>query len=190
MGFTHIKYLLSQIYFEMKTIFIEGKEQIEEIIQSCDVCFIAVIDPENKPYVVPMNFGFKEDYIYLHGASFGKLIDSIKINPEVCITFCTPPQLAHQDAHIACSYRMKGKSVVSRGKIEFITDFDEKVDALNITMDNYTDQKFSYNTPAVRNVEVYRMKIEEITAKEFGAPHGNNFPWQLKRDNKESQKDQ
>lgn len=174
----------------MKTIFIESKEQIDEIINSCDTCFLGVIDPENKPYVIPMNFGYHDNYIYLHGAGFGKLIDCLKLNPEACITFCTPPELAYQDVHMACSYRMKGKSVVARGIIEFVIDMDQKVDALNITMANYTDHKFAYNTPAVRNVEVYRMKIDELTAKEFGAPHGNEFPWQMKRDNKESQKDQ
>ncbi|RUT73128.1 pyridoxamine 5'-phosphate oxidase family protein [Ancylomarina longa] len=173
----------------MKTIFIKGKEQIEEIIQSCDICFVGVIDTEGKPYVVPMNFGFKEDYVYLHGTNFGKLIDSLKINPEVCITFCTPPELAYQDAHMACSYRMKGKSVVSRGRIEFINEIEQKVDALNILMGNYTNRAFKYSAPAVQNVEVYQMKVKEITAKEFGASHGNNFPWQIKRDQKKSQKD-
>ncbi|MPQ48448.1 pyridoxamine 5'-phosphate oxidase family protein [Marinifilum sp. N1E240] len=173
----------------MKTVFIEGKEQIEEIIRSCDICNLGVVDAENKPYVVPMNFGYYDEYIYLHGADFGKLIDCMKAKPEVCITFCTPPELAYQDVHIACSYRMKGKSVVARGKIEFITDYDQKVDALNILMGQYTDKKFTYNSPAVRNVEVYRLKPEELTAKEFGAPHGNNFPWQVERDKKKSQKD-
>jgi len=174
----------------MKTVFIEGKEQIEEIIQFCDICFIGVIDPENMPYVVPMNFGFKEDYIYLHGADFGKLIDSLKINPNVCITFCTPPELAYQDVQIACSYRMKSKSVVARGRIEFLKEHEQKVDALNVLMGNYTEREFKYNIPAIKNVEVYRMKLEELSAKEFGASHGNNFPWQIKRDQKKSPKDQ
>jgi nitroimidazol reductase NimA-like FMN-containing flavoprotein (pyridoxamine 5'-phosphate oxidase superfamily) len=173
----------------MRTVFIEGKEQIDEIINSCDICNVGVIDLENKPYVVPMNFGYHDEYIYLHGADFGKLIDCLKANPEVCITFCTPPDLVFQDVHVACSYRMKGKSVVARGKIEFITDYEKKVDALNITMAQYTDKKFTYNSPAVKNVEIYRLKPVELTAKEFGAPHGHNFPWQVDRDKKKSQKD-
>nr|WP_320117691.1 pyridoxamine 5'-phosphate oxidase family protein [uncultured Marinifilum sp.] len=174
----------------MKTVSIEGKEQIEEIIRSCDICNLGVIDNDNKPYVVPMNFGYHDEYIYLHGADFGKLIECMKANPEVCITFCTPVKLVYQNEHVACSYRMKGKSVVARGKVEFITDYDQKVDALNITMAQYTDKKFTYNSPAVRNVEIYRLKPEELTAKEFAAPHGNNFPWQVERDKKKSMKDQ
>ena len=173
----------------MKTIFIEDKNQIDEIIRSCDICNLGVVDTDGKPYVVPMNFGYHNDYIYLHGADFGKLIDSLKANPEVCITFCTPTELAYQDAHVACSYRMKGKSVVARGKMEFITEYDKKVDALNLLMAQYTDREFKYNSPAVKNVEVYQLKPEELTAKEFGAPHGNNFPWQIERDRKKSMKD-
>jgi nitroimidazol reductase NimA-like FMN-containing flavoprotein (pyridoxamine 5'-phosphate oxidase superfamily) len=166
----------------MKTIFIEDQQQIEEAIQQCEICSLGVVDTEGKPYVVPMNFGYHDGYIYMHGANFGKLIDAMKANPQVCVTFCTPTQLAYQDEHVACSYRMKAKSVVARGEIEFIVDFDKKVDALNVLMANYTDHKFTYNSPAVRNVEVYRLKADELTAKEFGAPHGNNFPWQMKRD--------
>ena len=173
----------------MKTIFIEDKKHIDEIIRSCDICNLGVVDSEGKPYVVPMNFGYHDDHIYMHGADVGKLIDSIKVNPEVCITFCTPVKLAFQDEHVACSYRMKGKSVVARGKIEFIVDSRKKVDALNILMAQYTDRKFTYNSPAIKNVEIYRLKPEELTAKEFGAPHDNNFPWRIERDRKKSMKD-
>lgn len=161
----------------MKTVFIEDQEEIDEIIKSCDLCFLGVIDTENRPYVVPMNFGYLDGYIYLHAANFGKLIDSLKLNPEVCITFCTNPVLACQNEEVACSYRVKGKSVVARGTVEFILDFDKKVDALNSLMAQYTDRKFTYSSPAIKNVEVYRMKMDELTAKEFGKYNDQSFPW-------------
>lgn len=161
----------------MKTVFIEDQKEINEIIKSCDLCNLGVIDTEGRPYVVPMNFGYLDGYIYLHGANFGLLIDSLKKNPEACITFCTDTVLAYQNVDVACSYRVKGKSVIVRGKIEFIHDFDQKVDALNSLMAQFTDKKFTYNSPAVKNVEVYRMKMDDFTAKEFGKYNEQKFPW-------------
>ena len=164
----------------MKTVFIEDQEQIDEIINSCDVCHLGVIDTEGRPYVVPMNFGYLDGYIYLHGGNFGKLIDSLKKNPDACITFCTDTVLAYQNVEVACSYRVQGKSIVARGAIEFILDYDTKVDSLNALMSQFTDKKFTYNSPAIKNVEVYRMKLDDFTAKEFGKLNEQTFPWMKK----------
>ncbi len=172
----------------MKTKCIEDKNQIDEIIHSCKICYLGVIDSEGKPYVVPMNFAYAENYIYMHGADEGNLMDAMKKNPEVCVTFCTPADLVFQDEHVACSYRMKGKSVVARGEIEFITDYNKKVDALNFLMQKYTHKNFNYNSPAVNNVAIYRIKPGCLTGREFGAPHGNNFPWQIERDRRKLEK--
>ncbi len=170
----------------MKTIAITDKKEIDEIINSCDICTLSVIDVNGEVYAVPMNFGYHNDYVYLHGADFGKLIDSMRKNPQVCITFCTPCELVYQNEQVACSYRMKGRSVVARGTVEFITDFDAKTAALNTLMANYTTHQFKYSPPAVKNVAVYRVKPIELTAKAFGQPHGNNFPWQIERDKKKA----
>ncbi len=168
----------------MKTIAITDKNEIDQIINSCDICTLSVIDTEGNPYAVPMNFGYHNDYIYLHGADFGKLMDCLQKNPQVCITFCTPCELVYQNKEVACSYRMKGSSVVARGTVEFITDFDAKIEALNILMGNYTTDTFKYNAPAVKNVAVYRIKPATLTGKAFGQSHGNDFPWQIERDKK------
>jgi len=168
----------------MKTLNIEDRDHIDQIINSLETCFLAVIDTDGFPYSVPMNFGYDKEYIYLHGANFGMLIDAIKVNPNACITFCTDPKLAYQNKDVACSYRVRAKSVIARGEIEFIVDYNKKIDAFNVTMANYTDHKFSYNSPAVKNVEVYRMKADKLTAKEFGAAHEHKFNWQEERDNR------
>jgi hypothetical protein len=36
-------------------------------------------------------------------------------------------------------------------------------------MGQYSDRDFEYKAPAVKNVGIFKMKIEKITAKEFGA---------------------
>ncbi len=155
----------------MKTVTHNNKELIESIIRKCDICFIGVVTPDNMPYVLPMNFGFENDVIYLHSAPSGKVITCLEQNPNICITFSTDHQLAFQHPQVACSYRMKSKSVVAMGRVSFVDGMEEKRIALNIIMKQYSEKEFQYSDPAVRNVKIWKVPVDEITCKEFGAPH-------------------
>ena len=70
----------------MKTVIIENKEQVEEIISRCDICFVGITDLEGNPYVIPMNFGYQDGVIYLHSGPTGSSIDMLARNNRVCIT--------------------------------------------------------------------------------------------------------
>lgn len=155
----------------MKTILHKERELIESIIDKCDICFAGVVTPDNQPYVIPMNFGYENNVIYLHSAPTGKVITSLENNPNICITFSTDHQLAFQHPEVACSYRMKSKSVIAFGKVAFVEDINEKRNALNIIMRHYSNKEFRYSDPAVLNVKIWVVSIDEITCKEFGAPH-------------------
>jgi len=155
----------------MKTLEHKDQELIEAIIRSCEICFAGVVTPENVPYVLPMNFGYKDGIIYLHSAPTGRVITALENNPNICITFSTDHELVFQHPQVACSYRMKSKSVVAFGKVNFIEDMDQKREALNIIMKQYSDKEFNYSEPAIRNVKIWVIPVEEISCKEFGAPH-------------------
>lgn len=142
--------------------------KIEEIIQKCNVCNIAMIDSLNKPYVIPMNFGYDNKTVYLHGAPSGKKIEILKYNKDVCVSFSTDHELRFQSEGVACSYSMKYRSVIANGKVEFIESSEEKIKALNIIMKNYTERSFNYNKPAVRDVNVFKVNIEKIEGRVYG----------------------
>lgn len=158
----------------MMTVTVEERHLIEEIISKNTLCYVGMIDTEGLPYVIPMNFGYKEDIIYLHSAQTGRSISSLKEKADVCITFCTEPALTYQNEEVACSYRMKGSSVICRGRVVFEEDLNEKVKALDIIMKQYTDRAFTYSDPAVNNVLVWKVEIESISTKVFGVPHPNS----------------
>lgn len=155
----------------MKTIPITEQEQIKEIINSCMICFLGVADTDGTPYVLPMNFGYKDGVIYLHSAPEGHLIDIVNKNNKVCVTFSTESKLTFQHPQVACSYRMKSKSVVAWGKVEFIEDIIQKEEILHILMAQYSDLQFTYSKPALNNVKVWKIKIEKVTSKAFAEPH-------------------
>lgn len=164
----------------MKTNSIEEKVQIEQVIKSEQICFVGFSDEEGIPYVLPMNYGYEDDIIYLHSGPEGKALRILNHNPNVCITFCTQPKLIWQHPDVACSYRMQSESVICNGKVEFEEDFNEKERILNLIMHQYSGRDFKYSVPAVNNVKIWKVAIESITAKEFGVRNPNAAKNQFK----------
>jgi uncharacterized protein len=152
----------------MKNKAIESKADMEAIIGKCQTCCISMVDPDGKPYVIPMNFGYKEEVIYFHGSPIGKKADVLRNNPAVCVVFSTDHQLRYVNEEVACSWSMRYRSVIAYGKAEFVEDTKDKVDCLNIIMANYTERKFDYSDPSVREVMVFRVKIDKIDGRTYG----------------------
>ncbi len=152
----------------MKKHQITENNEIDEIINKAGVCTLSLID-NGKPYCVPMNFGYHDGIIYLHGASFGRKIDALLINPNVCISFYIDEALNVRHENVACSYSMKYKSVLAHGSIVYVEDLDEKAKILNIVMKNYCGRDdFKYSNPALKGVHIFYLKPIEITAFKRG----------------------
>jgi len=144
------------------------QRDIDEIIHKCDVCYVGMVDEHLLPYVLPFNFGYKDGIIYLHSAKTGKKMDILKSRPQVCIVFSTDHMLRAQSEQVACSYSMHYRSVQAFGEIEFIEEKEEKIEALNIIMANYTERSFNYNEPSLREVCTFKVKVREFSGKIFG----------------------
>lgn len=152
----------------MRTLIIENRTEIEEIIQSCKTCYVAMSE-NDVPYVLPMNFALAGDVVILHSDQSGRMWEMLHQNPKVCINWTLGEELAWQDVRVGCSYRVKSKSVLVEGTVEFVDDYDEKERCLHLLMAQYSDRTFKFNTPAVKNVGILKVHIEKISAKEFGA---------------------
>lgn len=152
----------------MRTSFITDKIEIESIINQCSICFIGLTEKDGTPYVIPMNFGYIDGDIILHSAPEGKHLGLLELSNRICVTFCTDTKLAYQHPEVACSYSMTSKSVVCKGSVSFIEDLAEKERTLNSMMKKFTDREFKYSAPALRNVKVWRVSVDEMTSKSFG----------------------
>lgn len=155
----------------MKTVVFEDKERIEEVISKSDICFVGMVDTDNTPYVIPMNFGYQDGVLYLHSGPEGKAINILNQNNQVCITFSIDHELVFQHPKVACSYRMKAKSVICYGKVNFIENLDDKRKVLDIIMRHYSGREFEYSDPAVKNVKIWEIPLDRVSAKEYGVPH-------------------
>ncbi len=135
---------------------------------------------DGMPYILPMNFGYDGTTVILHSAQHGRMWETIQKNPKICINWTLGEELAWQDVQVGCSYRVKSKSVLVEGTVEFVEDFDEKVTCLKETMCQYSDREFKFSKPSVVNVGIMKVHIDKIVGKEFGAKAVT--PWKTNKD--------
>lgn len=152
----------------MRTLIINNRTDIYKIIKSCKICHLAM-SQNDCPYVIPMNFALDGDDVILHLEKSGRMWKTLHKNQKVCIGWTSGDELAWQDNRVGCSYRMRSKSAIVEGTVEFVTDYDEKERCLHLFMKQYSDREFKFNEPAVNNVGITKVRIEKISAKEFGA---------------------
>jgi len=152
----------------MKNRIVENQDEILEIISKCEVCYVSMIDPDGMPYVIPMNFGYESGILYLHGAKEGKKINALNLNPNVCVAFSTDHLLRYQHEQVACSWSMKYRSVLLYGKVTFINEEQERIDALNIMMKKYAKRDFKYSMPAIREVLPFKVVATRIEGRAYG----------------------
>jgi nitroimidazol reductase NimA-like FMN-containing flavoprotein (pyridoxamine 5'-phosphate oxidase superfamily) len=148
---------------------ITDPEGMREILRKGLVCHLAMVD-EGKPYIVSMNYGFRNDCIYLHSALDGRKVDILRNNPDVCFQIYTGNRLT--TGPDACGdWTMKYKSVTGFGKATLIENDNEKVPAMQILMDQYTTKgPFEFTPERVSQTLVIRIDIEEMTGKISGYP--------------------
>ncbi|MDA3906465.1 MAG: pyridoxamine 5'-phosphate oxidase family protein [Bacteroidales bacterium] len=152
----------------MKNRALDNHRDILDIIQNCNVCYVSMVDKENKPYVIPMNFGFADNTILLHGAKQGKKIDVLKNNPNVCIVFSTDHQLHWQNEEVACSWSMKYRSVIANGKVEFIDNIGEKEELFHQFMKSYSSKDFKFSKPSLEEVQLMKVPVDKIEGRAYG----------------------
>ena len=139
--------------------------EIESIIQRSVVCRLGMVD-ENRPYIVPLSFGYKDNTLYFHSANQGKKIDILKLNNAVCFEFdidCEPVK-----ADNPCEWGMNYKSVIGFGSAYLVDDLEEKRAALDLIMGQYSDGTFDYPKNKIKNILVIRVEIEQMTGKRSG----------------------
>lgn len=152
----------------MKNRQIVSKPDMEAIIRKCQTCCIAMVDPEGKPYVITMNFGYADDHVYFHGSAKGKKVEFLQNKSDVCIAFSTDHELRYVTEDVACSWSMRYRSVLVYGKAEFVEDQEAKINCLNVIMMHYADRKFDYNSPALREVMVFKVRVEKMDGRVYG----------------------
>ena len=138
---------------------------IESIIERAQACRIAMC-VDNKPYVVPVTFGYQDNCLYFHSSPQGTKIDILKQNAQVCFEMDIDHELIK--AKSPCTWDIRYRSVIGFGTASFVEDIEEKQKALHIILQHYADGPFQYHEASLRKATVVKIEIESMTAKVSG----------------------
>ena len=119
---------------------IKSYKKIQEFLNQEHVGRISSIDENGYPQIIPMNFVFLNDSIYMHSHTKGEKINNIKENNKVGfevdreIEFLPSYFEDPKDASLADTFYI---SIVIKGRASLVTDREEKTLALNGLMKKY-----------------------------------------------------
>jgi nitroimidazol reductase NimA-like FMN-containing flavoprotein (pyridoxamine 5'-phosphate oxidase superfamily) len=119
---------------------IQSKEKIKEFLDKEHVGRIASIDENGYPQIIPMNFVFLGDAIYMHSHTRGEKLENVTRNKKVGfevdreLEFLPSYFEDPKDASLADTLYI---SVVIKGKGEIVKDKKEKTNALNGLLKKY-----------------------------------------------------
>ncbi|NWK00012.1 pyridoxamine 5'-phosphate oxidase family protein [Marine Group I thaumarchaeote] len=119
---------------------IKSKEKIIEFLSSQQTGRISSIDENGYPQIIPMNFVFINDIVYMHSHIKGEKLENIKRNQKVgfevdkSLEFLPSYFSDPTDASLADTLYI---SVVIKGNANIILDKEEKTTALNGLMKKY-----------------------------------------------------
>jgi len=145
---------------------ITDRNALDAIIDNAEICHLSCC-LNDRPYVIPISFGYDGERIYFHTARSGKKIDIFLKNPQVCLGFETNIKL-NTDQENACGWSFYFQSVIASGQIEEITDLDQKINGMNQIMHHYSNKNWSIPQKAIRNTKLWQVRINTITGK--GSP--------------------
>ncbi|MBI5569982.1 MAG: pyridoxamine 5'-phosphate oxidase family protein [Desulfomonile tiedjei] len=142
---------------------ITDKEALEAILNQAEICRIGLSD-RDMPYVIPVNFGYKDGAIYVHSSRQGRKMEIIQRNPNVC--FEVEVDVETVPGEIPCKWTVKFKSVIGFGKASIVEDPDEKRHALNVIMEHYSGIfDNTYEPKPFDLAAVIKIQIESMTGK-------------------------
>jgi nitroimidazol reductase NimA-like FMN-containing flavoprotein (pyridoxamine 5'-phosphate oxidase superfamily) len=148
---------------------ITEKVIIEEILRQTDVGRLGLVI-DGKPYVVPMNFSYIGDKIYLHSHKDGKKMQEIKKNPDVCFEVDEGDIITGENP---CDFSWQYTSVIANGKAMIVDDEAERLKGLKLISDKYSPGKGVKITKELmekfKHLWIVRIDIEEMTGKKSPA---------------------
>jgi nitroimidazol reductase NimA-like FMN-containing flavoprotein (pyridoxamine 5'-phosphate oxidase superfamily) len=144
----------------------EDRTIIESIIRDSLVCRLA-LSVDDRPYIIPLNFGYEKNALYFHGLRReGKCLEMIRRNRNVCFEIDTG--LETVPAEQACKWSMKYRSVIGFGTASIVEETDARKKALDVIMRQYGDREYTYDDKIVELTVVVRLEITSMTGKESG----------------------
>lgn len=142
---------------------IKDRCEIEAILDEAMICRVAFCDGD-IPYVIPMNFAYKDNCIYLHSAKEGRKIELLKKNVNVCVEAEADVKLIKEKD--PCNWSASYRCAIGTGVASIISSPEEKSTAIDLIVKKYTgDPSPSYSQQSYDRIIAIKIELKSLTGK-------------------------
>ncbi len=141
---------------------IRDMARIHDIIRRATVCRIGLV-VDGVPHIIPMNFGFREPYLYFHTNPGSAKLDQLRACPTVCVELDIEHGL--RTATRPCGWTMYFESVIGRGTVDIVTDNEEKRKGFAAIMTQYGGTADGIPEKALDGVAIIRIALTQLTGR-------------------------
>lgn len=136
---------------------------LEEILSTQIICRLAMVDGD-RPYIVPLNYGYSKGFLYIHSAPEGTKIDLLRKNPEVC--FEVEDNVEITKGEKACDWGTRYRSVVGYGDVQILWDGESKQQGLEVLMAQHGAPELKeFNQKNLDRMVILKIRITSISGK-------------------------
>ena len=143
---------------------ITDQSEIEGLLHEALVGHIAMCK-DDEPYLVAVNFVYRDGNIYFHSSPRGQKIEFLEANPRVC--FAVERVVRFARGPEACNFSTRYVSAMAHGTARFLDDTAEKKQALNWLVEKYAQGEPYAPVPDRRlhEVAVVEITVERLSGK-------------------------
>jgi nitroimidazol reductase NimA-like FMN-containing flavoprotein (pyridoxamine 5'-phosphate oxidase superfamily) len=138
---------------------------IESILGGSLICRIA-ISGENGPYLVPLNYGYRNKALYFHSARHGRKIEMLSANSRVCFEIESDYEIIKKEK--SCGWTTRYRSLIGYGHVKIITDENLIREGLDIIMCQHGKTDNQYEPEYLSRIAILKLDIEQVSGKQSG----------------------
>jgi len=139
-----------------------SNEEMLNIMETAEYGILSTIGEDGFPYGVPLNFVYKDNNIYFHGAKTGHKLDNMEYNSKVSFCVVTDVELIPDD------FNTKFKSVIAFGEVEEVSE-ENKNEVLLLFIEKFSKDFLKSGIEYVKksgsSAKIFSINVEHMTAK-------------------------
>lgn len=144
--------------------FLESREEMERILREETFGYLG-LSVDDKPYVVPLNYGYVDGKVLFHCALTGKKLDYLRRNPQVCFTVGRQSgQIRRHAEGDPC--HVDNDSVICYGQARIIEDLEERRSALDTFNRCFRPDAAEISLEAAMKCCAVEIKVAEMTGRQ------------------------
>jgi uncharacterized protein len=132
-----------------------SEDDARKFLGARNLARLGCVTDGGKPYVVPVNYFFRDDSIFIHSRP-GLKIEALRKNPKACVQVDEIKSL------------FEWQSVIAFGDFEEITDANERAQALEILLKGFqalTPAEAVQHESDNSEIVLFRIRVRQVTGR-------------------------